>query len=180
MAAALETICGQSYGAEQYHMVGIHTQRAMVVLLLLSIPIAVVWTNTEKILVSLGQDAKIAAEAGPYAQCMIPSLFAYGLLQCFCRFFQTQNSVFPMVLSSGITTLVHIFVCWMLVFKSGLGGRGAALANTISYWINLLILALYVKLSPSCSKTWTGWSNASLQGIPAFLRLGIPSALMVW
>jgi len=145
MATALETVCGQSYGAGQYHMVGIHTQRAMVVLLLLSIPISIVWASTEKILVALGQDAKIAAEAGPYAQCMIPSLFAYGLLQCLLRYFQTQNSVFPMVLSSGITTLLHIFVCSMLVFKSGFGGRGAALADTISYWVNLLILALYVK-----------------------------------
>ncbi|KMS97513.1 hypothetical protein BVRB_5g126270 isoform A [Beta vulgaris subsp. vulgaris] len=179
MASALETICGQSYGAEQYHMVGIHTQRAMVLLLVISIPISVIWSYTETILVALGQDHKIAAEAAPYAQFMIPSLFAYSLLQCLIRFFQTQNIVSPMMLTSGITTLLHILICWMLVFKSGLGSKGAALANTISYWINCLLLALYVKFSSSFSRTWTGFCTASFQGIPALLRLAVPSAVMV-
>lgn len=181
MASALETICGQSYGAEQYEMVGIHTQRAMVLLLLISIPISVIWSFTEPILVALGQNHDIAAEAAPYAQFMIPSLFAYSILQCLIRFFQTQNIVFPMLLTSGITTLLHILVCWLLVFKSGLGSKGAALANTISYCINCMLLAAYVKFSSSCSRTWTSsFSKASFQGIPALLRLAIPSAVMVW
>lgn len=180
MASALETICGQSYGAEQYHMVGIHTQRAMVLLLLISIPISVIWSCTETILVALGQDYEIAVEAAPYARFMIPSLFAYSFLQCFIRFFQTQNIVVPMMLTSGVTTLLHILICWILVFKSGLGSKGAALANSISYWINCLLLATYVKFSSSCSRTWTStFSNASFQGIPALLRLAIPSAVMV-
>lgn len=161
-------------------MVGIHTQRAMVLLLVISIPISVIWSYTETILVALGQDHKIAAEAAPYAQFMIPSLFAYSLLQCLIRFFQTQNIVSPMMLTSGITTLLHILICWMLVFKSGLGSKGAALANTISYWINCLLLALYVKFSSSFSRTWTGFCTASFQGIPALLRLAVPSAVMVW
>ncbi|OIW06959.1 hypothetical protein TanjilG_18347 [Lupinus angustifolius] len=33
MGSALETLCGQAYGAGQRHMLGIHTQRAMLVLL---------------------------------------------------------------------------------------------------------------------------------------------------
>uniref|UniRef100_A0A803MRP3 Uncharacterized protein n=1 Tax=Chenopodium quinoa TaxID=63459 RepID=A0A803MRP3_CHEQI len=103
MASALETVCGQSYGAKQYKMVGVHTQRAMLVLCLVSVPISI--------------------------------------------------------------------TC--------LGSRGAAIANVVSYWINLMILALYVQYSLSCSKTWNGFSIASLQGIPTFLRLSIPSTAML-
>lgn len=180
MASGLETLSGQSYGAKQYHMIGIHMQRAMVVLIIVSIPLAFIWANTRYILVALGQDPEISAEAGQYARYMIPSLFAYGLLQCLIRFLQTQNIVFPMMLSSGITTLLHFFVCWVLVFKSGLGNRGAALANSISYWINFILLALYVKLSPSCAKSWTGFSKEALYNIPTFLKLAVPSSLMVW
>ncbi|GAB4860997.1 Protein DETOXIFICATION 16 [Ancistrocladus abbreviatus] len=179
MASALDTFCGQSYGAKQYHMLGIHMQRAMLVLLVVSVPLAVIWANTGSILSALGQDHRIAAEAGLYAQVMIPSLFAYGLLHCIIKFLQTQNIVFPMMISSGITTLLHIVVCWILVTKSGLRTRGAALANAISYWINVLLLALYVKLSSSCKKTWTGFSLEALQNIPSFLRLAIPSACMI-
>ncbi|XP_059642606.1 protein DETOXIFICATION 16-like [Cornus florida] len=179
MASALDTFCGQSYGAKQYHMLGIHMQRAMFILLLVSIPLAFIWANTSAILKALGQDPAISDEAGLYANFMIPSLSAYGLLQCLVRFLQTQNNVFPMMLSSGITTLLHVLVCWVLVFKSGLGNRGAALANSISYWINVLLLVLYVKFSPSCAKTWTGFSKEALHNILTFLKLAVPSAVMV-
>ena len=180
MASALDTFCGQSYGAKQFHMLGIHMQRAMFVLSIVSIPLAVIWANTGEILKFLGQDAEISAEAGKYAIFMIPSLFAYGLLQCLNRFLQTQNVVFPMVMCSGIAALLHIPICWILIFEIGLEIRGAAMANAISYWINVLMLMLYVKYSSSCSKSWTGFSVQAFQNIPNFLRLAIPSACMVW
>ncbi|MED6156016.1 Protein DETOXIFICATION 16 [Stylosanthes scabra] len=179
MASALDTFCGQSYGAKQHRMVGIHMQRAMVILMILSIPLSIIWANTASILTALGQDPQISSEAGHYAKLMIPSLFAYGLLQCLNRFLQTQSLVFPMLFSSGLTTLLHILICWIMVFKSGLGNKGAAVANAISYWLNVFILMLYVNFSPSCSKTWTGFSREAFHNIPSFLRLAIPSAVMV-
>ncbi|KAG8388008.1 hypothetical protein BUALT_Bualt02G0080400 [Buddleja alternifolia] len=179
MGSALDTLCGQSYGAKQYHMLGIHMQRAMFVLLLVCMPLAVIWANTAPILSALGQDVSIATEAGKYARFMIPSIFGYGILQCQVRFLQTQNIVFPMMISSGITTCLHLLLCWTLVFKSGLGSRGAAVANSISYWINVLLLSFYIKFSSSCTKTWTGFSKEALQNVFTFIRLAIPSAVMV-
>ncbi|GLU18292.1 hypothetical protein SLE2022_345980 [Rubroshorea leprosula] len=83
------------------------------------------------------------------------------------------------MLCSGITTLFHIPVCWALVFKSGLGSRGAAFANAISHWLNVLLLACYVQFSPSCAKTWTGFSNEALHNVLTFIRLAILSAVML-
>lgn len=180
MGSALDTLCGQSFGAKQYHMLGIHMQRAMFVLLLVSIPLAFVWANTGLILVAVGQDPDISTEAGTYARFMIPSLFAYALLQCQIRFLQTQNNVFPMMISSAVTALLHVLVCWVLVFKTDLGNRGAAMANAISYWINTLLLALYIKFSKACERTWTGFSKEAHHDILNFIRLAIPSAIMVW
>ncbi|KAK9055223.1 hypothetical protein SSX86_026305 [Deinandra increscens subsp. villosa] len=179
MGSALDTFCGQSFGAKQYHMLGIHKQRAMIVLLSVSIPLAFIWANAGTLLVFLGQDPEISAEAGRYARFMIPSLFANALLQCHVRFLQSQNNVVPMMLSTGITTLLHILICWIMVFKSGLGSTGAALANAISLWINVLLLAIYVRVSPSCKKTWTGFSKEAFHNVPAFLKLAVPSAVMV-
>ncbi|KAG9449025.1 hypothetical protein H6P81_008990 [Aristolochia fimbriata] len=179
MASSLDTLCGQSHGAKQYHLLGIHMQRAMFILLLVSIPLATIWGYTGFILLNIGQDTEIAAQAGLYARWMIPSIFAYGLLQCHVRFLQAQNIVFPMMISSGMTALVHILLCWILVFKSGLGFKGAALANSISYWTNVLLLALYIKFSPACKKTWTGLSKESFHNIFNFIRLAVPSAVMV-
>lgn len=180
MGSALETLCGQAYGAKQHHMLGIYTQRAMLVLLSLSILLLLIWFNTSTILIACGQDRDISNEAGQFNRWMIPGLFAYGILQCLNRFLQTQNIVMPMMLTSGFTALSHILICWIFVFKIGLGSKGAALANAISYWINVFLLAGYVKFSPACRKTWTGFSKEALDDILDFIKLAIPSAVMIW
>lgn len=179
MGSALETFSGQSYGAKQYHMLGVHLQRGMIVLLLISIPIAIVFANTAGILKFFRQNPQIAAEAGHYACFLIPGIFGVALQECHVRFLQTQNNVIPMMISSGVTTLLHILVCWILVFKYGLGNKGAALANSISYWINALLLIAYVWFSPSCKKTWTGFKKEAFHGIPRFLKLAIASTVML-
>ncbi|KAJ4960054.1 hypothetical protein NE237_019964 [Protea cynaroides] len=179
MGSALDTLCGQSYGAKQYHMLGIHMQRGMFVLLLVGIPVAYIWDNTSNILMTLRQDPDISKGAGHYVHYMIPSVFAFGLLQCLNKFLQAQNNVFPMMIISGITTLLHFPVCWFLVFKSGFGNKGAALAMDISYWTCVLLLAIYIKFSAACKLTWTGFSREAFHNIISFLRLGIPSAFMV-
>jgi MATE family multidrug resistance protein len=61
-----------------------------------------------------------------------------------------------------------------------MGNKGAALANAISYLTNVSILAIYVRLAPACTNTWRGFSKEAFHDIPSFLRLGVPSALMVW
>ncbi|KAH7857071.1 hypothetical protein Vadar_008755 [Vaccinium darrowii] len=41
------------------------------------------------------------------------------------------------------------------------------------------MLALYVKFSSSCAKSWTGFSKEAFHNILTFLKLAIPSAVMV-
>jgi len=180
MSSALDTFCGQSYGAKQYHMVGIHMQRAIVVSMLSTIPMSIIWAYLRPILVVLHQDITIAAHAQLYARYLIPSLSANALLRCFVKFLQTQNIVLPMVLASGFTTLAHVLLSWLLVLKLRLGIKGAAIAFCISNWLNTVLLALYITLSSSCKTTWTGFSRKSLHNVPQFLRLAFPSTLMVW
>ncbi|KAF0903379.1 hypothetical protein E2562_027247 [Oryza meyeriana var. granulata] len=179
MASALDTLCGQAFGGQQYHLLGIYKQRAMLLLTVVSVPLAVVWFYTGDILLLFGQDADIAAEAGTYARWMIPALFAYGLLQCHVRFLQTQNIVLPVMASAGAAALCHLLVCWLFVYVAGMGSKGAALSNGVSYWINVAILAVYVRVSSSCKKTWTGFSTEAFPDALSFFRLAIPSALMV-
>ncbi|WRX18074.1 Multi antimicrobial extrusion protein - like 10 [Theobroma cacao] len=179
MGSALETFCGQAYGARQYHMLGVHMQRAILVHTLVSVPISLIWAFTGQVFTILKQDTEISMRAGVYARWMIPSILPYGLLQCQLRFLQTQNNVLPLMISTGITSLVHILVCWTLIFRLGFGNQGAALSSAISYWINVFILAIYIKFSPTCKKTWTGFSKDGRRNLVSFLKLGIPSALMV-
>ncbi|KAJ4850877.1 hypothetical protein Tsubulata_007117 [Turnera subulata] len=179
MGGALETFCGQAYGAEMYHMLGVYTQRAMIIFTLMGIPVSILWAFTGKILALLKQDSQISAGAGLYARWLIPSIFPYSLLQCQVRFLQAQKNTMPLVISTGATTLCHALVCWTLIFKFGLGNKGAALSNGISYWLNVLVLALYIKFSPTCQKTWKSFSKEAMKNFYAFLRLAVPSAFML-
>ncbi|KAG5528052.1 hypothetical protein RHGRI_028850 [Rhododendron griersonianum] len=53
MAGALETLCGQAYGAEQYKKLGIYTYAAIVSLLLVCLPVSVLWIFLDKLLLWL-------------------------------------------------------------------------------------------------------------------------------
>ncbi|KAJ4850872.1 hypothetical protein Tsubulata_007111 [Turnera subulata] len=178
MGCALETLCGQAYGAKQYHMLGVHLQRAMLVLTCTSIPISFLWSCTGKIFIFFKQDEQISIYSQKYALCLIPSILPFGLLQCQLRFLQTQNIVLPLVLSTWITSLIHVLTCWTLIFRFEFGIEGAALSSGISYWINVLILAIYIKFSATCQLTWKGFSKEGRENTLHFLKLGIPSALM--
>ncbi|URD99983.1 MatE [Musa troglodytarum] len=175
MASGLETLCGQAYGAEQYQMLGVHTCRAVLSLLVVCFPISLIWVSMEKLLLLMGQDPLISQEAGRYAMWMIPGLFAYAIAQPLMKFLQSQSLLLPMLLSSLLTLCLHIPLCWMLVFKSGLHNVGAALSINISYWLNVLILVMYIRHSASCRATRAPISVEAFRGINEFLRL-LPNA----
>ncbi|GFY98080.1 MATE efflux family protein [Actinidia rufa] len=64
MASALETLCGQAYGANQYHMLGVYLQRSWLVLFISAIFLLPLFIFTTPILKALGQDEAIAQVAG--------------------------------------------------------------------------------------------------------------------
>ncbi|KAJ7943063.1 Protein DETOXIFICATION [Quillaja saponaria] len=179
MASALETLCGQAYGAQQYHKFGMHTYTAIFSLILVCLPLSLVWIYMGKILVSIGQDPTISHEAGKFTIWLVPGLFAYAILQPLVRYFQMQSLIFPMLLSSFATLCFHIPVCWALVFKSGMKNVGAALAISIANWLNVILLGLYMRFSSACAKTHIPISLEIFHGIGEFFRYAIPSAVMI-
>jgi hypothetical protein len=70
----------------------------------------------------------------------------------------------------------------LLVQNFGLGHRGAALATSISYWFNVALLAVYVKVSEYGRRSWHGWSREALKlkDAKVYLKLAIPSTFMTW
>ncbi|XVE55017.1 hypothetical protein DITRI_Ditri03aG0127200 [Diplodiscus trichospermus] len=179
MSSALETLCGQAYGAEQYEKLGTYTYCAIFNLLIACFPISILWAFTEKILTLIGQDPAISHVAYKYALSLIPGLFATAILQALVRFFQTQSLILPMLFSSLAALCFHVPLCWTLVFKSGLGIVGAALSISLSYWLNVVFLGFYMKYSSKCYKTRAVLSKEIVHHTRVFFRFAIPSAAMV-
>ncbi|KAL5828112.1 hypothetical protein ACOSQ4_019909 [Xanthoceras sorbifolium] len=179
MASALETLCGQAYGAQQYRRIGTQTRTAIFSLFLVCLPITLLWIYMGKLLVLIGQDPEISHEAGRFIVWLIPAIFADAILQPLIRYFQTQSLTFPMFLSSCVTLCLHIPLCWGLVFMSGLGNIGAALAISVSYWLNVIFIGVYMYFSPACAKTRVPISMELFQGIGEFFKFAIPSVVMI-
>ncbi|KAI3835632.1 hypothetical protein MKX03_015235 [Papaver bracteatum] len=156
MESGLETLSGQAFGAKQYRKLGVYTWSAIISLILVCISIALLWVSIRKLITFTGQDPLIALEAGKYTTCLIPAVFAYVALHPLMRYFQSQ-------------IVIHIPLCWVLVYKSGLGNIGDALAIGISYWINVVFLGLYAAYSPSCELTRTSLTKEAFQGRGEFL-----------
>lgn len=179
MGSALETLCGQAFGAKQYALLGTYLQRGVVILSATAVPIAFVWIHIGTILRAIGQDPEIADGAGHYVRWMLPSLFGYSILQPTVKFLQTQSAVLPMALSSSLVLCIHVPVCWLLVYKLGVGFKGAAIANGVSTWLNVTFLLLYIKFGPACKRTWVGFTSEAFRDMKTFLKLAIPSTLMI-
>uniref|UniRef100_A0A7N0T1Y9 Protein DETOXIFICATION n=1 Tax=Kalanchoe fedtschenkoi TaxID=63787 RepID=A0A7N0T1Y9_KALFE len=179
LSGALETLCGQGYGAKMYRMLGIYLQASCIISLSFSVLISVLWLYTEPILVLLHQNSEIAETAGVYMKHLIPGIFAYGLLQNILRFLQTQSIVFPMLVCSVIPLGIHFGIAYALVYCTSLGFEGAALAASVSLWISVLMLGTYVLWAKRFEQTWTGFSFESFHHILSNLKLALPSAAMV-
>lgn len=179
MASGLETLCGQAYGAKHYDKLGLQTYRAIVTLVVVSIPISVLWLFIGKLLVLIGQDPMISKEAGRYIAWLIPGLFAYAVSQPLTKFLQSQSLITPMLWSSIATLLLYIPLCWLLVFNTSLGFIGASLAISLSYWLNVIMLAAYIQYSSACKETRSPPTVEAFKGVGVFLRLALPSALML-
>ncbi|CAF2158203.1 unnamed protein product [Brassica rapa] len=178
LVGALETLCGQAYGAKQYSKLGTFTYSAIASNVPICVLISILWIYMDKLLISIGQDHDISKVAGSYAVWLIPGLFAQAVQQPVTRFLQTQGLVLPLLYCALSTLLFHIPVCWILVYTFGLGSNGAALAISLSYWFNVLSLACYVRFSSSCEKTRGFVSDDFVSGVKQFFQYGIPSAAM--
>ena len=180
LSGALETLCGQAFGAEQYQNLGPYTFTSMVYLLIIAFPISILWIFMNQILILLHQDPQVAELASVYCLWLIPALFGYSVLESLVRYFQSQSLIFPMVLSSLATLSFHVPLCWLMVHRFEFGVKGAAVSIGISYWLNAVFLWVYMKRSQTCLKTRIYMSKDAFLHTKIFFQFAVPSAMMCW
>ncbi|TQD78692.1 hypothetical protein C1H46_035743 [Malus baccata] len=178
LSGALETLCGQGFGAKLYRTLGIYLQASCIISTFFCFLISIIWLYTESILILLHQDPQISKSAALFLKFLIPGLFAYAFLQNMLRFLQTQSIyVMPMVFSV-IVIVIHIGITYGFVHWTTLGFKGAPLAASVSLWISVLMLAFTVNCTKSFESTWEGFSFESFDYVLTGLKLALPSATM--
>lgn len=179
MGSAVETLCGQAFGAHKYEMLGIYFQRSTVLLTLTGILLAVIYVFSKPILIFLGQSPEIASAAAIFVYGLIPQIFAYAVNFPIQKFMQSQSIVAPSAYISAATLVVHILVSWIAVYKIGLGLLGASLVLSISWWVIVIGQFVYIVKSESCKETWKGFSLQAFTGLWEFFKLSAASAVML-
>jgi MATE family multidrug resistance protein len=180
MSGALETLCGQAYGARLYRMLGLYLQSSLIMSAVVSVLISALWLFTEPLLLLLRQDPEVSAAAAVFVRYQIPGLFAFSFMQCLLRYLQTQSVVLPLVVCSGVPFALHVALNHLLVNVLGLGLAGASASISATFWFSCLLLLGYVMWSREFDETWKGFSVDAFSYVLPTIRLATPSAIMVW
>ncbi|XP_059667113.1 protein DETOXIFICATION 35 [Cornus florida] len=177
MGSALETLCGQAFGAGQVYLLGVYMQRSWIILWVTCIILLPIYFFTTPILKLLGQEDDIADLAGTFTIKIIPQLFALAIIFPAQKFLQAQSKVSVIAWIGFVALLIHVGFLWLFIYVIGWGTNGAALAFDLSSWITAISQVIYVV--GWCNEGWKGLSWLAFKEIWSFVRLSLESAIML-
>ncbi|KAG0544074.1 hypothetical protein BDA96_02G243600 [Sorghum bicolor] len=178
MASAMETLCGQAYGAKQYHMMGIYLQRSWLILLSFAVLLTPTYIFSEQLLTALGQPAELSRQAGLVSLYMLPLHFVYAIVLPLNKFLQCQRKNWVAAVTTAAAFPVHVVATWLLVRCFRLGVFGAAMALTLSWALATVGLLSYA-LGGGCPETWRGFSASAFVDLKDFIKLSAASGVML-
>uniref|UniRef100_J3LUM0 Protein DETOXIFICATION n=1 Tax=Oryza brachyantha TaxID=4533 RepID=J3LUM0_ORYBR len=149
LASGLEPLCAQAFGSKNYDLLTLSLHRAVLLLILAALPIALLWLHVGPILVALGQDPTISASAAAYA-----ARNDKRLVVCFCFF------LWPLVLGlvmhvSTVLNSVHRFYWGPVGNELGAGKpRRARMAAMVALGCAVVIGMIHVAWTAAFSREW--------------------------
>lgn len=179
MASALETLCGQAFGAKRYPMLGIYLQRSWIVLFIGCILLTPIYIFASPILKLIGQTDEVAELSGVVSLWVLPLHFSYAIQFPLQRFLQSQLKNFVTLWTSLVVLVFHALISWIFVYVLDFGIVGAAVALDISWWLQCIMLLVFVTCG-WCPLSWAGLSTEAFSGLWEFVKLSAASGVMIW
>ncbi|RCV08982.1 hypothetical protein SETIT_1G370600v2 [Setaria italica] len=178
MGSALETLCGQAYGAGRVAALGLYTQRSCLVLAASALLLSPLYAFAGPILRLLGQDERIADAAGDFTLRLLPQMLSLAVAFPTQKFLQAQGKVAVLAWISLAALAAHVAMLALFVGALGWGLRGAAAAYDVTSWGVAVAQAVYV--TRWCrGQGWEGLSWRAFRGLWAFAKLSLASAVML-
>ena len=178
MASALETLCGQAYGAKQYNMLGVYLQRSWIVLFSTTILLLPLYIFTTPILEAFGQDKKIAQVAGTISLWSIGVAFSMCVSFTCQTFLQAQSKNVIIAYLAAFSVSIHLLLSWLLTVKYEFGLSGALMSLLLGFWLpNIGQLIFIMK---KCPDTWKGFSVLAFKDLWPVVKLSVSSGVMLW
>ncbi|KAL0404726.1 UNVERIFIED_CONTAM: protein DETOXIFICATION 21 [Sesamum radiatum] len=178
MASGLETLCGQAYGAKQYHMLGIYLQRSWIVLTVFTTLLLPVYIFATPILKALGQDEDIAEVAGKIGLWFIPVIYSYAVSFSCQMYLQAQSKNMIITYLAVFSLSIHIFLSWLLTTKYSLGLAGTMISTILAYWLPNVGQLIFI-VSGGCRETWKGFTTLAFKDLWPVIKLSVSSGAML-
>lgn len=177
MGSALETLCGQAYGAGEVQLLGLYLQRSIIILSLSCIILLPIYIFTTPLLKIIGQEDNIADLAGQFTIRTIPQLFSLAIIFPTQKFLQAQSKVDVQATISFVALVLQAGMLGLFIYAFGWGTTGAAVAFDVSHWVIAVAQVIYIMFW--CKEGWTGFTWSAFREIGDFVRLSLASAVML-
>ncbi|KAK7451018.1 ethionine resistance protein, variant 2 [Stygiomarasmius scandens] len=145
-ASALDTLLPSAWTSPHPQLVGLWTQRMIVVVSFFLIPIFILWINAEAVLLKLKQEPEVAHLAAVYLRWMCLGLPAYAFNCISRRYFQAQGLFNVPARIIIVVAPINVLLNYLLVWGPPairIGFIGAPLATSISYYIITISYIVY-------------------------------------
>ncbi|KAE8718813.1 FRIGIDA-like protein 4a-like [Hibiscus syriacus] len=179
LALGMEPLCSQAFGARRPKLLSLTLHRYVVFLFFTSVLISVFWMNMFNIFVYLRQDRDITRIGQRYLLFSLPDLFTNSLVHPIRIYLRAQGLAHPITLATLIATVLHLPINFVLVSHFNFGVAGVAASASISNFLVLVSLVVYVWYSGLHEPTWEKPSMECFTGWKPLLKLAAPSCVSV-
>ncbi|EJD39152.1 MATE efflux family protein [Auricularia subglabra TFB-10046 SS5] len=176
-ASALDTMLPPAWTSGNPRLVGLWTQRMLVLITVLNVPILIIWWNAERLLLLLRQDPDVAHLAAIYLRWLSLGLPAFTLnavlrrgLTSF-RLFTVPTQII-LVVAPLNAVLDYILGEFWGPPRIRLGFIGGPLATAVSFNLVSLLSIVYLLWLPT-REAWHPFTRASFQDLGILLYLGV-------
>ncbi|KAG7217256.1 hypothetical protein INR49_027800 [Caranx melampygus] len=157
LSLACDTLIAQTFGSKNMKRVGVILQRSSLILLLFCLPCWGLLINAQNLLLLIQQEDEVARIAQLYVMAFIPAVPALFLHQLQVAYLQNQGIILPQMYTAAAANILNLGFNYVLISSLSLG----------VIWKKLHV------------QTWGGWSTDCLQDWGSYMKLALPSMLMV-
>ncbi|RGP77275.1 ethionine resistance [Fusarium longipes] len=173
MATALDTLCAQAYGSGNKTGVGLHVQRMLLLMAIVTIPVSIIWICSPAFLTLILRQDELAAKAGSFMRVSIIGIPGYASFEALKRFLQAQGDF-----NTGMGVLivcapVNALLSWLFAFHLDMGLEGAALGAAVANTLRPILLLICIFCKKSTHQCWPGFTHHALQGWGPMVRLSV-------
>ncbi|KAH9188514.1 hypothetical protein AeNC1_009510 [Aphanomyces euteiches] len=178
LPTALDTLCSQAYGSGNMAKMGTSLQSALLAMTMAFVPIFVINSFSDHILMGLGQDPVVCVLSKRFTLYVTATYPFYAFQQIVRKLLQAHNIVYPMFFLAVVSNAIHIGAGIPLTRVFGYDGAG--LARVLCQAVYPILLAVYLWFRPVYKQWHIQWSlQTAWTNLREFFQFGLPGLLMM-